>query len=159
MLALGHTILIWRKGVFNLSSGLIQGTLWGVAVLTNASVLTAFALVLVAGLFQFRGAILRTNGLAALSAILVVPPWLVRNALVLHAPVLPSNFGLELHVSNNELARANADDNVRGGAFKRYHPSVNPAEAGRVRDKAKSSITSKPWQTHSVGSGTTLRVS
>jgi len=64
-----------------------------------------------------------------------VLPWTIRNALVLGSPIWSrSNFGLELHLSNNDLAAATWDQNERNGLFLAMHPHANAAEREKVRE-------------------------
>jgi len=134
MAATGYTIFIWRTHSFRVGTGAMQGALWGLAFLSSASTVPAFVFLIIASFLFLRFAVLRTNLVALASAFIITSPWLIRNAVVLGSPVLRSNFGLELRVSNNELARADSDDNLAGGAYRLYHPSVNQGEAVRVRD-------------------------
>ena len=65
-------------------------------------------------------------------------PWTIRNSYALGAPVWGrSNFGLELHVSNNGLATATWDGNKERGVFLAMQPTANDAERMRVRESGE----------------------
>jgi hypothetical protein len=157
MAATGYTIFLWRTRAFGVRTGAIQGALWGLAFLSSASTVPAFVFLIIASFLFLGPAVLRTNLAALASALIIISPWLVRNAAVLGSPVLRSNFGLELRVSNNDLARADSDDNLAGGAYRLYHPSVNQAEALRVRDAGEIAYNrrvlgeARAWIFHNPG--------
>jgi hypothetical protein len=61
-------------------------------------------------------------------------PWGVRNYAQLGHPVLTrTNPGLELRISNNDLADANEKVNLHKRLYQRYHPLQSKTEAERVR--------------------------
>lgn len=138
MAALGSTAWGWRKQEFNLRAGLIEGVLWGLAILSCASTLPVFALVLLSGFFIFRKAQWKPAIAAFAMALMVISPWLIRNGIVLGSPVLRSNFGLELRTANNEFATADSEDNVDAGIYHKLHPILSPEEAARVRDMGET---------------------
>jgi hypothetical protein len=74
----------------------------------------------------------RPRHLAAASAafLFVISPWLIRNEMALGRPVLRSNLGLELRVSNNDEARPQMSGNA---VLYRLHPLLSPEECARVR--------------------------
>jgi len=82
------------------------GLLWGAALMTNASFLSVFPILLVWLAWKLRGARGRWFQLpaaAALAAALCCVPWTARNFIVFHKFVpLRSNFGLELWLGNND---------------------------------------------------------
>lgn len=134
MAAIGSTVWSWRRGEFSLRSGLVQGALWGMAILSSASTLPVFGLLILAGFFFFRSSLWRPAIVACAMVLLVMTPWLIRNWVVLGSPVLRSNFGLELRMANNEFATADGEDNVDAGIYYKLHPILSPEEAYQVRD-------------------------
>jgi hypothetical protein len=65
-------------------------------------------------------------------AIIVILPWTVRNWTVLHAPIfLRDNFGLELFISNNDLAGPRQQD-AEAERYSLWHPGTNPAIAAEL---------------------------
>lgn len=70
---------------------------------------------------------------SAAIALVVILPWAARNWLVLRAPVfLRDNFGLELLLSNNDLAGPSQED-AEGERYQRWHPGSNAAVAAELR--------------------------
>ncbi len=93
---------------------------------------------------------------AAAIAMIVIAPWAVRNSLVMRAPVfLRDNFGLELFLSNNDLAGTREED-AEAERYQRWHPGSNAAVAadlarigepqyfGRMQSEAVSWIRLHP---------------
>ena len=87
---------------------------------------------------------------------LVIAPWVARNSLVMRAPILlRDNFGLELFLSNNDLAGTREDD-AEAERYQRWHPGSNAAIAaelarvgepryfGRLQSEAVNWIRSHP---------------
>jgi hypothetical protein len=69
---------------------------------------------------------------SAAIAIVVIAPWAARNWLVLRAPIfLRDNFGLELFLSNNDLAGTRQED-AEAERYQRWHPGSNPAVAAEL---------------------------
>jgi hypothetical protein len=69
---------------------------------------------------------------SAAIAIIVILPWTVRNWTVLQAPIfLRDNFGLELFLSNNDLAGPTQQD-AEAQRYGLWHPGTNPAIAAQV---------------------------
>lgn len=74
------------------------------------------------------GVCLRYVGLFSVVAIVILVPWAAPNQLVQGRPILgPSNLGVELMISNNDLANAEYFNNEVHGLFNRYHPFLEPA--------------------------------
>jgi len=110
---------------------LLLGTISGVAILTSASLAAVICglLALVPFVVDRRlGAIRLVFPItAALTILVVLSPWAIRNYLTLGSLVWTrSNFGIELNVSNNDLAVPNWGDNTV--AMERYHPRANVTE-------------------------------
>ena len=69
---------------------------------------------------------------SAAIAVIVIAPWATRNWLVLRAPVfLRDNFGLELLLSNNDLAGARQED-AEAERYQRWHPGSNAGVAAEL---------------------------
>lgn len=69
---------------------------------------------------------------SAAIALIVILPWAARNWLVLRAPIfLRDNFGLELFLSNNDLAGTRQED-AEAERYQRWHPGSNPAVAAEL---------------------------
>jgi hypothetical protein len=65
-------------------------------------------------------------------AVIVIVPWAARNWLVLRAPIfLRDNFGLELFLSNNDLAGTREED-AEAERYQRWHPGSNAAVAAEL---------------------------
>ena len=80
------------------------GTIWGVALMSNAALLSLLPLLL--GWAAFRSRDFRNATLAAGMVVLCCVPWTVRNYRVFHAFVpLRSILGLQLWVGNNADAK------------------------------------------------------
>jgi 4-amino-4-deoxy-L-arabinose transferase-like glycosyltransferase len=113
------------------------GVLLGVCALFNAAIL-AFVPFLLAWLYFGRqvprGARVRAVGALTLALAAVLSPWIVRNALVLHRPVLRSNFGVELRLGNNPQAW---DFFASHGYLAEFaemgHPSIDREEMARFQ--------------------------
>jgi hypothetical protein len=69
---------------------------------------------------------------SAAIAVIVIGPWMARNWLVLRAPIfLRDNFGLELFLSNNDLAGPRQED-AEAERYQRWHPGSNVAVAAEL---------------------------
>jgi hypothetical protein len=69
---------------------------------------------------------------SAAIAMIVIAPWVVRNSLVMRAPIfLRDNFGLELFLSNNDLAGPREED-AEAVRYQRWHPGSNAAVAAEL---------------------------
>lgn len=69
---------------------------------------------------------------SAAIAIVVIAPWAARNWLVMRAPIfLRDNFGLELFLSNNDLAGTREED-AEAERYQRWHPGSNAAVAAEL---------------------------
>lgn len=109
---------------------------WGIALLLMPSFLTTFLVLTAAGFFLSKAGKRWLKHAAWMSCCVAVTllPWTLRNYLQFGKLFfVRSNLGLELYVSNNDLARAAIDDNEKSGAY-RNHPFSNDAEARRVAE-------------------------
>jgi hypothetical protein len=69
---------------------------------------------------------------SAAIAMIVIAPWAARNWLVMRAPIfLRDNFGLELFLSNNDLAGTREED-AEAERYQRWHPGSNAAVAAEM---------------------------
>lgn len=101
-----------------------SGLLSGLAFLTNPVSVLAIAPVAIGRGRRFAAAVLGI-------ALGVTAPWIVRNWIVVGAPYfVRDNFGLELYVSNRDIA---GPELVRNPALAIAHPATSPGEAELVR--------------------------
>ncbi len=69
---------------------------------------------------------------SAAIAIIAIAPWGARNWLVMRAPIfLRDSFGLELFLSNNDLAGTREED-AEAERYQRWHPGSNAAVAAEL---------------------------
>jgi hypothetical protein len=135
MLLLALTLPVVRSGALTVRRAVALGLLWGIGFHFQPVLLPVFLglLGLTAVRWRRRGAafVARFASTAVIVSLLVVTPYTLRNWQQLGGIVfIRDNFGLELAVSNNDVARPLLRDNMATG-FK-SHPTVNRAEATRV---------------------------
>jgi hypothetical protein len=152
-------IRYWRNSDLSVHSTLILGAVGGLAALVSPLLAVVLVGMLLVGLAVFgHGSRRRELRLAVgivLTMMAVMFPWALRNYFKLGAFVWTrSNLGIELNVSNNDLARPNAVDN--GLAMAMYHPRANHTQLEEVsclgelnynrqkRDQATHWIVSHP---------------
>lgn len=128
-------IRYWRNRDFSVRSTLILGAVGGLAALVSPLLAVLMVGLLLVGLAFVPYESRRHQLCFALSVVLtmmaVMFPWALRNYFELGAFVWTrSNLGIELNVSNNDLAVPNAVDN--GGAMAMYHPHANQAQLEEV---------------------------
>lgn len=128
----------WRHHAFTLRRGFLLGVAWGILTLTSSAALAVFLAVSVMGFFTAgrsrRGAYFRYAAVSGVAVTLCLAPWAWRNLRQLGTPVWTrSNLGLELRVSNNDLAAPMEVDNFSRGAYSAFHPAQSIAEAEAVR--------------------------
>jgi hypothetical protein len=153
------TAKLWRQRAFNLKNGILHGLGWGIALLLSPSPLPVGVAWLAAAFRRYGKRVVTFGAALSLAGVSVLAPWAARNKAVLgHAVFLRSNFGLELQVSNNELARATLADNMKAGTHRAYHPYSSFTQAERVRrlgevaynreklDQALQWIRTAPWK-------------
>ncbi len=127
----------WRSRDFSVSTGILAGTLSGLAILISGSLVSIVFSLLLTGWFLFRSRPLRWKylrfGMLVVALIFTtLLPWALRNYFVLGGLVWTrDNFPLELRVSNNDDARLTLDDNKT--AQDKYHPFTSPAQRAAVR--------------------------
>ncbi|MDQ2842378.1 MAG: hypothetical protein M3Y72_15305 [Acidobacteriota bacterium] len=131
-------LLVWMEvfsdRAWNLREAVLSGLFLGVCALTSP-VLLPCSLLAVVVIFASQVVIPagrpRAMAACALTAALVVSPWVVRNYLQLGSPILTrSTFGLEFHLANNPLASPLMTENAR--VFACCHPYFNVEEAKKV---------------------------
>jgi hypothetical protein len=123
--------------------GAAFGLAAGLAALLNPVLLAAVAAGCCAVLaVRYRARLPLAPGFFATAAacvLLTLAPWAMRNYLALGSLIWTrSNFGLELQVSNNDIATANLERNVRSPAFGLMHPYNGDAERARVRSMGEA---------------------
>ena len=132
---------------------------WGTGLLLSPNLLPVGVAWLAAAFRRHGKRALAFGTALSLAGVAVLAPWAARNKAVLgHAVFLRSNFGLEFQISNNDLARATAADNLWSGTQGANHPYSSPAQAERVRrlgevsynreklDQALRWIRTAPWK-------------
>lgn len=111
------------------------GCLMGLAALCSASAIPVFGLWGLFGLWRFRRglrAYLTACAIAAALCLALLAPWALRNNAALGVPTWTrSNFGLELHLSNNDQATPLLAANMP--VLKRLHPFHSREEQKKVR--------------------------
>jgi hypothetical protein len=128
----------WRTRNFTASRGAWQGLGWGAALLISPSLLPILIVTVALGFFLLGrrrpGQYLAYAAAMSLMTALCLAPWAWRNQRVLGAPVFTrSNFGLELWLSNNDLAGPLEPENDSSRLYHALHPSENLREAEAVR--------------------------
>jgi hypothetical protein len=125
------------EGRFDVPSGIQFGLASGVGCLVSASVIPVIAAWVLVSLLRCRQQKRALLGFAAATTVcatLVLAPWAARNHFVLGQWIWTrSNLGLELQVSNNDLATADLEYNVRQPWFHSVHPHGGKEEAGKVQ--------------------------
>jgi hypothetical protein len=135
MLIVCLTTSLWRRRTFSLGEALRTGAAWGISLLFVSGLLPALLVFAAAG--SLRGFSLRyVRFLAVQMAVVAVllAPWAWRNEKQLGSPIFTrSNPGLELRLSNNDLAGPLERDNYANGVYHIYHPLQSVAQAKRVK--------------------------
>ena len=102
------------------------GVVLGVGWLVSPSLIPAS----LAAVVILRG--WRYTRTSAVVAVIIVAPWVVRNWVTFHQPVfLRDNFGLELLVSNNDVAQPTHDASAQ--SFQLVHPTQNASITAEIR--------------------------
>jgi hypothetical protein len=141
------TIKLWRQCSFSPKGAIAQGVLWGIAFLVSPSLLPVLFGFFIASLLVFRQAYLNIIVhfmLLIFTSMLLLVPWAARNYYALGSLIFfRSNLGLELQVSNNDLARATIANNDAAGTFRAFHPISSRLEADRLKYMGEVSYNSK----------------
>jgi len=116
----------------------VIGAAWGLGVLIAPTLLPVMLALVAYGLLSRseNGHLVPRQAAAAVAAAaLVFLPYSIERSLSVGGPVLVrSNFGLELFVSNNDVAEPRYLQNMSPGkSMLRYHPMAQRREAMRVR--------------------------
>lgn len=133
------TVRLWRGRKWSRRQALGQGLAWGVSLLFVPALLVMFLAFVAAGSIFRRPAewgryvTFATIEVAVVAACLA--PWVIRNEHALGSPVVTrTNFGIELHISNNDDATPDQRVNYLAGVFDKYHPLLSRTEALKVRE-------------------------
>lgn len=119
-----------------MNESLGMGALWGIALLFAPALASVYAGWLFVGVWLFRSKRFFRAGLISVgvSALLLLP-WAYRNNVQLGSWIwFRDNLGLELSVSNSDLATARLNENLRAGSHAIGHPHGSVAEAQQVRE-------------------------
>lgn len=119
------------SGVDSADDGVLAGLATGGLVLMNPSSLMV-TLPWIAWLAWKRRAASYTCALAV-ALCLVVSMWVMRNDVMLGAPVLRTNFGMTVYASNNDCAAASLRAAEDDGCYEAHHPNTSRQEAQLVR--------------------------
>jgi hypothetical protein len=144
------TLRVYQKN-FTLRNATVTGLVWGISVLFNSILIPIFCAFVLLG-FAFSGSgrrqdYLRFCTIECLIATVCLAPWAIRNYLELGAPIFArSNAGLELRLSNNDLAKADEHVNYSNGVYRIYHPLQNPREAVQVRQMGEIAYNKRAEQ-------------
>lgn len=128
---------LWKSRDLRWLTAIRHGICWGIALLFVSAMLPLFLAFVIVDAFWLRHQLKRYCAFAALEIIIVVgclAPWMIRNYFALGAPVVTrTNDGIELRISNNDLAVSDQRENYLHDLFDRYHPLQSRAEALKVR--------------------------
>ena len=132
---LGTTRLI-VTGVHATWRGALAGAALGILFLMNQIVLLValpwIAFLLVTRRFEARE-MLRFLVPFALSALLVILPWIIRNYRIWGEIVTRTNLGIALYTSNNDCAEPSLAQERNSGCFFTMHPESNATEAALLK--------------------------
>lgn len=126
---------LWRRRTFTPKEAVRSGAAWGISLLFVSAMLPAMLVFGLAGSFlrpfsRYGRFLLLQLAVAGL----ILTPWIWRNEEQLGSPIVTrSNFGLELRLSNNDLAGPLERDNYVNGVYHVYHPLQNVKLAERVK--------------------------
>ena len=126
-----------QQGRLDVRTAVGHGLIWGAILSTSptpAPVLALWTLLLF--LTQKpRTSVVRFAAVMAMTILACLTPWTVRNYRVLGSPIWArSNLGLELQVSNNDLARASGYENQSRPLYELYHPNRGLEPRRRYRE-------------------------
>ncbi|HEX8986076.1 MAG TPA: hypothetical protein VF767_11600 [Bryobacteraceae bacterium] len=147
LLLLYAAALTWRERSFGARRGFFQGLGWGIAFLITPGLMPVFGAVLALGFMVrargLRAPYARYAAAGIGGAALCLLPWAIRNEAALGAPVITrSNFGLEIRLSNNDLAGPLEPENYTNGVYHAFHPLQNLREAQAVRSMGEVAYNS-----------------
>jgi hypothetical protein len=137
MLAFTVVLLGAIQGELRLARAACAGVILGLGALTNPAILPpAVGLLALVGCKNLNRPMQVARFAVTTGAIcfLFLLPWAARNQHVFGTPILlRGNLGMELQVSNNDIAVPRFSDNPYPAAMDLYHPFRNPKEAQKVR--------------------------
>ena len=131
------TARAWRSSDFSVGSALMVGFISGVGLLVSPSLAPVMLASLFLGCALFRRAkvkeCIRFSVIVLAIVAFCLTPWAVRNYLALGGAVWSrSNLGLELYISNNDMAAPNWYDNVSSHLLGRSHPFLSRVEQRKL---------------------------
>jgi hypothetical protein len=137
MLVAAITVALWTRRNFTRKNAAWTGAAWGASLLISYSFVFLYFASVAAGVFAARQRWAQYARFCAIEAALValcLAPWMVRNQISLGKP-LPgrTNAGLELRLSNNDLAGPSESSNYERGVYHAFHPLQSVTEAAKVR--------------------------
>jgi hypothetical protein len=129
------TLRFWQQHDFSIRAAVVQGFCWGFGLLVAPNLILVFLGTMLSVFFFFPN----NHKLVFYSAIIIflmgvtLIPWTLRNYFQLGAVFfIRSNLGLELSISNNDLAKATMTDNF-GTGWSVGHPNARRHEAMKVQ--------------------------
>ena len=124
----------------------LSGVLWGILLLLTPVPVLALGAWLVCLRVVSRYDWRRLFWLAAIPLI-VISPWVVRNAVVFHELIfVRDNFGLEIGVSNSPCAAFSYAMDEMNGCFRNTHPNESYDEALRIRQLGEAAYNHVRFQ-------------
>jgi hypothetical protein len=132
-------VRLWRQQRLETKTSILHGFVWGLAILFVSALLPMLLVFVALGFYFCRKAgLIRYGAFAGLQLLIVallLAPWIIRNHRALGAWIATrSNLGLEMRISNNDLATPSERRNDLNGLYTKYHPLQNPQEALKVRE-------------------------
>jgi hypothetical protein len=129
---------IYRSSRFSIRHAVLAGFVWGIGILFASLLLALFGVFLlvnfVVAWHKDRLGCPRFCLIECLIVAVCLAPWAIRNDRALGAPILTrTNLGIELQVSNNDIANADEHLILVRGVYRTYHPFQSPDEALKVR--------------------------
>lgn len=141
----GLTLFCWYstsalKSNRPVKSAILSGLLAAAVMLLNPSSIIVLLpwlayLVLVHKVDRRRSLLFAATVLATVCV--PVSLWVLRNSVVLGAPVLRTNLGMTLYVSNNDCAQPSLVQSGRTGCYQRHHPNESVLEAQALRSEGE----------------------
>lgn len=144
----------WSQRLSGAPFALLGGTIVGLLfLLNNSSIMVSMPWMVWLAYHRgmpVRRAVLQT-GMVCISFAAVISPWILRNYLVLGAPVLRTNLGMTAHASLNDCAEPLLEQELASGCYGATHPNVSKAEAhllatlGEVKYDRRASQIAANW--------------
>lgn len=126
----------WHSQSFSVASAVTVGLISGLALLASPSIAPVLASMLVLGFVLVDKSVAKQYRhfalIVAFCTVLCLSPWAIRNYFALGGATWSrSGLGLELFISNNDVAAANWYDNMDSGWFQKSHPFFSRAERSK----------------------------